>query len=170
MLMAGMMGRRCASTRNGRVSSAPTRHGHCTCPQPSRSRAAGATLVLVMGFEMLLHVVGPGEFFMTVWIGTVDSFLGRVDLGMPARMARRGESLVATVRVTEAAGISSSRALLGRGSIRRAVFVTGTGFWSLDNPLGCRRGAGFCRGVFVVHAVTRNHSNMSRRASRDGIQ
>lgn len=57
-----------------------------------------------MGLEVLLHVVGARELFGAPLERAWDRFLGRVDLGMPRCVARRGERLLAPVAIPIAAG------------------------------------------------------------------
>lgn len=63
-----------------------------------------------MGFQVLLHVVGPCELLGAAGVSAWYGFLRRVDLGVPGSMAGCGKRLFAAVRVTIAAGVALGRA------------------------------------------------------------
>jgi hypothetical protein len=73
----------------------------------------GSRLVLEVCLEMLLHVVGTGELLGAALEAARDGLFGRVNLGMPRGVPRRGERLLAAVRVPVAAGEALAGPLAG---------------------------------------------------------
>jgi hypothetical protein len=71
-------------------------------------------VVLVVGFEVLLHVIGASEFFLAAGKGARDALFCSVDFGVARCVTRGCEGLFAAVGVPVAAGITFSSSIGGR--------------------------------------------------------
>jgi hypothetical protein len=90
---------------------------------------------------MLLHVIGPGEFFGAAWVRAGYCFFGCVDLGVPGGVARGGEGFEAVVGFFVSAGVALSRPICTGASID--IIVVG--------PRAVAKGAG------TLHAGVGRH-------------
>ena len=71
---------------------------------------------------MLFHVVGAGELLGAPQVGTRNSLLGRVDLGVTRGVAGGSEGLLAPVCIPIAARETLSRTLVG-GNMAIVVLI-----------------------------------------------
>lgn len=94
-------------------------------------RASG--LVLEVGFQMLLHVVGSGELLVASRILAMDCLFRCVDLGVARSVTRGGEGLFAPMKVTVAAGVPLDGALGDTRCSGAVLFARG---WGAARPVG----------------------------------
>lgn len=103
----GARGGRAAAAGRGRAAS----HVRSQRGLAGAMAARAARLVLVVGFQVLLHVVGSGELLVAARECALDRLFRRVDFGVARGMARGGEGLFASMALTVAAGIALDGAL-----------------------------------------------------------
>ena len=75
------------------------------------SSSKNALLVLVVGIQVLLHVVVASESLLTTLEGAIDCFCICMDLGVPGCVARSSKSLAATMGISMFAWVSLLLAL-----------------------------------------------------------